>query len=35
VIAQTACLARSLKQWTGRELLPGISNPMELAQKVG
>jgi hypothetical protein len=34
VIAQTACLARNLKQWTGRELLPGVSNPMELAQKV-
>jgi hypothetical protein len=34
VIAQTACLARSLKQWTGRELLPGVSHPMELAQKV-
>lgn len=34
VIAQTACLAHSLKQWTGHELLPGISDPMELAQKV-
>jgi hypothetical protein len=34
VIAQTTRLARSLKQWTGRELLPGISHPMELAQKV-
>jgi hypothetical protein len=34
VIAQTACLARGLKHWTGRELLPGISDPVELAQKV-
>jgi hypothetical protein len=34
VVAQTACLARSLKQWTGHELLSGVSSPMELAQKV-
>ena len=34
VIAQTACLARSLKHWTGRELLPGASGREELAQKV-
>jgi len=34
VIAQTACLARSLKHWTGRELLSGISDPVELAQQV-
>ena len=34
VKAQTACLARSLKHWTGRELLPGVSDPVELAQKV-
>jgi hypothetical protein len=34
VIAHTACLARSLKTWTGRELWPGISDPGELAQKV-
>jgi hypothetical protein len=33
-IAHTACLARSLKRWTGRELLPGVSNPIELSQKV-
>jgi len=33
-IAQTACLARSLKHWTGRELLAGVSGPAELAQKV-
>jgi len=33
-IAQTACLARSLKHWTGRDLLPGVSGPVELAQKV-
>lgn len=32
--AHTACLARSLKHWTGRELLPGISSPVELAQKM-
>jgi hypothetical protein len=34
VMTHTICLARSLKHWTGRELLPGISNPIELAQKV-
>jgi hypothetical protein len=34
VMAHTACLARSLRHWTGRELLPGISRPAELAQKV-
>ena len=34
VVAQTACLARSLKYWTGRELLSGILEPAELAQKV-
>ena len=33
-IAHTVCLARSLKHWTGRELLAGVSNPVELAQKV-
>ena len=33
-IAHTACLARSLKRWTGRELFPGVSNPIELSQKV-
>src|SRR5580700_7500578 len=32
VMAHTACLARSLRHWTGRELLPGISRPAELAQ---
>jgi len=34
VIAQTARLAHSLKHWTGRELLPGVSEPAELPQKV-
>jgi hypothetical protein len=34
VVAHTACLARSLKKWTRRELAPGISDPVELAQKV-
>ena len=34
VIAQTACLARSLKHWTGHELLPGVSSPADMAQKV-
>jgi len=34
VIAQTVCLARSLKHWMGHELLPGVSEPAELVQKV-
>ena len=34
VVAQTECLARSLKHWTGRELLPGVSPSAELAQKI-
>jgi hypothetical protein len=32
--AQTVCLARSLRHWTERDLLPGVSKPAELAQKV-
>ena len=34
VLAHTACLARSLKHWTGRELAPGTSGPAALAQAV-
>ena len=34
VVAQTVCLARSLRHWTERDLLPGVSKPAELAQKV-
>ncbi len=34
VIAHTTCLARSLKHWTGRELMSGAFSPVELAQKV-
>lgn len=34
IVKQTACMARSFKHWTGRELLPGAANPAELAQKV-
>ena len=34
VVAHTACLARSLKHWTRRDLLPGVSDPAELAKKV-
>jgi hypothetical protein len=33
-IAHTTCLARSLKRWTGRELLSGVSNPIEVSQKI-
>jgi hypothetical protein len=33
-IAQTVCLTRSLKHWTGRELLAGVSRPVELARRV-
>ncbi len=34
VIAQTQRIARSLKHWTGRDLLPGNFLPMEFSEKV-
>ena len=34
VIAHAVCLAHSLKHWTGRELISGISSRVELSQKV-
>lgn len=34
VIAHTVCLARSLKHWTGRELLSGIPGTAEYSQAV-
>ena len=34
VIAQTQTLARSLKHWTGRDLLPGDFLPAKLAEKI-
>lgn len=34
VIAQTQLMARSLRHWTGRELLPGIFNPAGLSRFV-
>ncbi len=34
VIAHTQILARSFRKWTGRDLLPGVSKPVALAQKV-
>lgn len=33
-VAHTACLARSLKHWTGRELLPGNFSAVEFAEKI-
>ena len=36
VVAQTACLARSLKHWTGRELLPAdVAEAASTARKPG
>jgi hypothetical protein len=32
IVAHTACLIRSLQHWTGRELLPGISEPRDLSR---
>lgn len=34
VIAHTSCLARSLKHWTGRQLLPGISDPVQISAAI-
>jgi hypothetical protein len=34
IIAHTECLARSLKHWTGRDLIPGVSDARELSRRV-
>lgn len=34
IIAHTECLARSLKQWTGRDLISGVTDPRELSRCV-
>jgi hypothetical protein len=34
VIAQTQLIARSLRHWTGRDLLPGLFNPLGLAKNI-
>jgi hypothetical protein len=34
VIAHTECLARSLRHWTGRDLMRGVSDPRELSRRV-
>ncbi len=34
IIAHSACLARSFRRFTGRELLPGLFNPLGLARNL-
>ena len=34
LIAHAECMARSLRHWTGIELMPGISDPRELALRL-
>jgi len=34
VIAQTRLITRSLKHWTGRDLLPGSFSPADFAEKI-
>ena len=34
IIAHTECLARSLKHWTGRDLIPGAADERERARRV-
>ena len=34
IIFHTQCLARSFKQWTGRDLLPGNYSPRDLAARI-
>ena len=34
IIAHTECLARSLRHWTGRDLMPGVADRRELSQRV-
>jgi len=33
-IRHTLCLARSLKHWTGNDLLPDVTKPVEIAEKL-
>jgi MEKHLA domain len=34
IIAHTECLARCLRHWAGRDLMPGIADGRELSQRV-
>jgi hypothetical protein len=34
VVNHTLCMARSLKHWTGRDLLAGVHDPRELSQRI-
>ena len=34
IIARTECLALSLKHWTGRDLMPGVTDRRDLSQRV-
>lgn len=34
VVRHSACLARSFRKWTGRDLLPGLFNPLGLAKNI-
>jgi hypothetical protein len=34
LMQHTVCLSRSFKHWTARELLPGVSDPLELVAKI-
>jgi len=34
VVRHTACLARNFRKWTGRDLLPGLFNPLGLAKNI-
>lgn len=34
IVARTGCLARSLKHWTERDLIPGVTDERELSRRV-
>jgi len=34
IIAHTECLSRSLRHWTGRDLMPGVSEPRQQSQRI-
>ena len=34
IIAHAECLARSLRHWTGRDLMPGVSDPCDLSRRI-
>lgn len=34
LVEHSQCLSRSLKHWTGRDLFPGVTEPLQLSEKI-